>query len=257
MALKAILDSLDGLSEELRGHYTEQDGKFMLSVTSVDGFALENTKGLKSALERERADRRKLNDRLAAIGDHDPDVIREAVSKLDEIKSWDPDKKVSEAVKAREAQIVDLHKKELNKADGRAKTLQRQLESVLIDQAAERAIVEAKGNVRLLLPHVKSALRIREDGERFLAEVVNERGEPRIGDKHGQPMTIAQYVEELRTDASFAAAFTATDSRGSGASGGSGSRGTTSAGQRIATRDDLAHGRVDPQELIDGKVALQ
>lgn len=257
MALKAILDSLDGLPDAVKSEYKEQDGKFVLDVTPVDGLALENTKGLKTALEKERSERRKATERIALLGDYDPDVIKEAVSKLEEIKSWDPDKKVSEAVKAREAQIIELHKKELGKVSSKADTLRRHLERVLIDQAAERAIAEAKGNVKLLLPHVKSSLRVREDGERFFAEVVNENGEARIGDKDGQPMSISQFVEELRTSPDFASAFSASDSRGSGSSGSSGSRGSSNGTGRVITRDDLANGRFNPEDLAAGKVAIQ
>lgn len=49
MALKLIVDSLDGIPEALHGEYTEKDGKFVLAV---DG--MEDTGGLKSALAAER-----------------------------------------------------------------------------------------------------------------------------------------------------------------------------------------------------------
>lgn len=53
MPLQLIVESLDSVPEALRGEYTEKDGKFHLNV---DG--LEDTKGLKSALEKEREARR-------------------------------------------------------------------------------------------------------------------------------------------------------------------------------------------------------
>lgn len=256
MALKAILDSLDGLPDAVKAEYKEADGKFVLDVTPVDGYALENTKGLKTALEKERSERRKASERLQLIGDHDPEVIREAISRLDELKTFDPDKKVSEAIKTREAQIVELHKKELGKVSSKAEAYRRHLEKVLIDQAAERAILEAKGNTKLLLPHVKSSIRVREDGDRFFAEVVNENGDARIGDKDGQPMTISQLVEELRSSPDFASAFSAGDTRGSGSSGSNGSR-SGSGRPSVISKDDLANGRFDPEALAAGKVSIQ
>ena len=53
MALSAIIkeEAFNALSEELKKEYKKQDdGTYLLDVTSVGDFALENVKGLKSAL---------------------------------------------------------------------------------------------------------------------------------------------------------------------------------------------------------------
>lgn len=56
MSLKAILDNLDGLSDEVKGFYEAgDDGKYRLKV---DG--LEDSSGLKSALQKERDARKAL-----------------------------------------------------------------------------------------------------------------------------------------------------------------------------------------------------
>ena len=56
MSLKAILDNLDGLSDELKGFYEAgDDGKYRVKVEG-----LEDSSGLKSALQKER-DARKEN----------------------------------------------------------------------------------------------------------------------------------------------------------------------------------------------------
>ena len=49
MPLQLIVDTLDAVPENLRSLYSESDGKFRLAV---DG--LEDTAGLKSALQKER-----------------------------------------------------------------------------------------------------------------------------------------------------------------------------------------------------------
>lgn len=49
MALQLIVDSLEAVPAALHGEYAEKDGKFHLNVTGM-----EDTKGLKSALEKER-----------------------------------------------------------------------------------------------------------------------------------------------------------------------------------------------------------
>jgi hypothetical protein len=46
MAIKAILEKLDDAPEALREHYTEKDGKFILSASNpVGGYALEDVTG--------------------------------------------------------------------------------------------------------------------------------------------------------------------------------------------------------------------
>src|SRR4051812_49315938 len=48
-ALQLSVDSIDGLDEALRSLYVEKDGKFQLDVDGI-----EDTSGLKTALQKER-----------------------------------------------------------------------------------------------------------------------------------------------------------------------------------------------------------
>src|SRR4051794_27617528 len=50
MALKAIVETIDSVPEAVRGLYKEAEGKFILDVESVEGYALEDVSGLKSTL---------------------------------------------------------------------------------------------------------------------------------------------------------------------------------------------------------------
>lgn len=68
MALALTLEKLDGLEDSVKGLYVERDGKFMLDV---DG--LEDTAGLKSALEAERKARREFEKKYGALKDVDPE----------------------------------------------------------------------------------------------------------------------------------------------------------------------------------------
>ena len=86
MALKAVLDSLDAIPEGLREHYKKgDDGKFRLEAEGV-----EDVTGLKSALEKERNDRKttaqKLKELTEQLGDLDPVKAREALKKLQELE---------------------------------------------------------------------------------------------------------------------------------------------------------------------------
>lgn len=85
MALKAVVDSLDGLSDEVKAFYTEEDGKHVLAVEGVDLHPQVGT--LKRAYERNKADlvaakdaAKKASDDLAAALKGKPDEA--AVQKL-------------------------------------------------------------------------------------------------------------------------------------------------------------------------------
>jgi len=55
MALKTVLDTLDGVDDALKPFYAETEGKFILQVEGVDSHP--EVANLKSAYERTKADR--------------------------------------------------------------------------------------------------------------------------------------------------------------------------------------------------------
>lgn len=59
----------------------------------------------------------------------------------------------------------------------------------------------------LLLPIVRQHVRVIEEKGDFAVRVVNEKGQLRIGDGSGAPMTVRQYLEELRSDPQTSGAF--------------------------------------------------
>lgn len=64
--LKPVVDSLEDVSEDLRAHYVQADGKFRLDVEG--GFkTVEETAGALSALEKERDARKTLEKRLKPL----------------------------------------------------------------------------------------------------------------------------------------------------------------------------------------------
>lgn len=72
MALQLVVDTLDDIPDALKGEYAEKDGKFHLNV---DG--LEDTSGLKSALEKERKANREKDAKIKrweALGKSDEEI---------------------------------------------------------------------------------------------------------------------------------------------------------------------------------------
>lgn len=227
MALKAILPSLDGIPEALHEHYTQSDdGRFVLSVTEVDGFVLENVTNLKSALGKERTEREKLEKQVVKFKDIDPDKARDALAKLDELTQIDPakeaDKIANTKFEAAKAQLLEKHTGEITSRDERIGHLTKTVESLMIDQVATAALAEAKGSVDLLLPHVRAHTRVKEVDGRFAVEVIDKDGNVKIANAKGDPMDIKGLVAEMKASDTFSRAFEASGNTGSGKTPGNG-----------------------------------
>lgn len=221
MALKAVLANLDGLSAEVAKEYVQRDGKFFLDVTAVDGVELSDVTGLKKALSTERTARETAERSLGSFKDIDPTKAKDALAKVAEMANWNPEKEVAEKIRAREEQLIKKHGETTAQFEARIKRITKQLEGNLVIAAATKALADAQGSVALLLPHVQRFTRMREleDG-RFVVEVLDESGNVRIGDTHGNPMTIPQLVDEMKNNEQYAPAFKGTGSTGSGGNGG-------------------------------------
>ena len=117
-----------------------------------------------------------------------------------------------------------------------------------IDSAVISALNEMKGNVNLLLPHVKGLMRLVEEDGQFVARVVDETGTVRVNGE-GKPITAKELVSEMRDQDSFAAAFAADVKSGGGTpagDGGSGARGKTG-----AIPADLKRAAMTPRQKVD------
>jgi len=95
MALKAILDSIDDLPEEVKKEYVEKNGKFELQVEGMKTQA--DVDRLQGALTKERNDHKTVRERLGLLGDRKiedvlqildrvPELEAAAAGKLDETK---------------------------------------------------------------------------------------------------------------------------------------------------------------------------
>lgn len=211
MAIRAILPSLDQAPEALREHYTEREGKFVLNVEAVDGYALEDVTGLKSALGAERTKREQLERDVVKYKDIDPDKARSALAKLAELGDLDPTKEADKIANTRfeaaKSQLLEKHQAEVGQRDERIGMLTSTLDDLLRRQRATAALAAAKGNVDLLLPHVLSATRTVEKDGKFAVEVIDGAGNIRIGDGKGTPMDLDALVSEMRSSPTFKAAF--------------------------------------------------
>ena len=191
MALKLIVDSLDGLDEGTKGLYAEKDGKYRLDV---EGF--EDTSGLKSALEKERTARRELEKRAkAALSEDDMEEYARLKAEADKGKDRD---EILKGMRSR-------HEKELELARQEASRVKAQLEKTVLESTATQLLAKNGGNVSLLLPHIMGQIKAEEvDGTLSVVPA--------------SAATIDDVVKGLKT--TFPAAFADSGHSGSGATGG-------------------------------------
>lgn len=213
MPIKAVVEKaeFDALPEAVREFYVEKDGKYLLDADGV-----EDTSGLKSALQRERDERKAAKDALKAFEGIDPEEARTLLANskkaaedaLKQQGKWDEMK----------AQVIDEWQKKLTPIEQDRERYKSAVEKYLIDAQATAAIAEHKGVPALLLPHVKQHIKVVEENGEFVARVVDASGNPRIGDAQGNSMTISQLIErDFKANDIFGRAFEASGAAGSGA----------------------------------------
>lgn len=221
MALKAALtaEQFVALDAATKAHYQQSGDMYLLAVEPVNGYQLRDVDDLTKALARERGELKTARERLADFEGLDAKAARDAVSKVGAMKDWKPEDKVREQIEAIKADLVGKHGTERAGLETQVKELQAQLEEHLVVASATKAITEQKGNVELLLPHVRSQVRVTKDAKgKFFAEVVDHDGNPRISlkSKAAENMGIGELVESMRNSPTYAPAFAGSGQSGTG-----------------------------------------
>lgn len=229
MALKALLTKEEHakLADALKGEYQAQsDGTYLLAIEGVNGYSLENVTGLKASLSEEREKAKKLEARMTALADLDPDKARDAISKVEKMSKWTPEEKVQEQIKAHVAQIEAKYQAELKAKSDREGKLDSAVRRLVVDSEVQR-VLAGKGSAKLLLPAIRDRIRVDEKDGDFRPVVLDEKGNPRITMKSGSsdPMGIEEFVMGLKTDPELAHAFYGSGHSGTGASGRAGGGG--------------------------------
>lgn len=242
---KALLDSLDGLSADLQKEYIQvtegpNKGKYLLTVESVGGLALEDVAGLKKTVQTLRGEKEALTQTVKKFEGIDPEAAINALNKVKEWGDMTPEQKAQELLKSKEAQLAAKFKQQEDALKGERDEALKQLDQNIRVAAISQLVAAKKpmqGGLEFLLPHAMSATRMKrlENGT-FAVEVIGEDGQPRISPSGSSTdlMTLPQLVEELATKFPFA--FEANGSSGSGATGGgSGSGKPTGGGGGVKT----------------------
>lgn len=247
MALKAKLTKaeLDALPELLQKEYRQHQDYFVIDTIGVDGWNLEDVQGLRNALQTEKGDHDKTKAKIGAFAKLDVTKVDEYAAALDKVASianWTAPEKTKEQIEAVTKQLQEKYTKEIETREGRIKFLQGAVSKKVLEAAAIEAISKHKGNAALLLPHVMSGLKAIEEGNDIHARVVDPSGNVKISMRQGstgQPMSAEEWVETLKAQKDYLAAFEGSGSSGGGTSGSSGSAGGVSRnGVRIISEED-------------------
>ncbi len=217
MTLKATVENLDGLSEELAGEYVQVDsGGYRLKV--LEGFeSQDDVRGLKTALAKERENVRTAT---AAAKDSTDKLGQVDLDKYNALLEQDANRAEAEARKAGEwdklkQQMTDAQHKALAEKDTVTNKYKSALERNLIDKEAALVCQALDGNAALLLPHIRAQVQVTEVGDEFVTRVVDAAGTPRINGE-GAFLGLKDLVGEMRDQETYQGAFKGSKQSGGG-----------------------------------------
>jgi len=237
------VENLDGVPEKYRPLYvevTEGDdaGKFQIGE-QFQGIVGDYS-GTAKALNQTRADKKKASDESAQrrqalkafesimeeLGiEEDSRTADGLKAKIDElVESAKSGKELKVSLDNVKKEMTKKHEQELAAKDEEISKRDKALTKHLVNDVAVRALTNAKGSVELLLPHVQAHTKVmrNEDGE-YVVRVTDEQGEVRFNGA-GNPMSVEDFVADMKTKDTFARAFESEEKGGTGTTPGSTSR---------------------------------
>ena len=143
----------------------------------------------------------------------DPNAVKELLEKQKEREMRSAEEK-GEWGKIKD-QLMRQHEEKLRAKDDEVLSMRKTLESYLVDNAAISAIAEMEGVPELLLPHVKSSIRLVEDNGKYVTQVIDTDGSPRIN-ADGEFMSIKDFVSEMKNHPVLGMGFKAPKTSGPG-----------------------------------------
>ena len=237
MALKTLLDTLEGVDDALKPLYTETDGKFILQIDGVDNHP--DVANLKSAYERTKADRdtaRQERDAAKAlVADFPDDFDAEKWAKL---KDGKPD----------EAALIKM-RETLEAERDEWKSKFELSEKTALKNALDRDLTDALNAAGVTNPaFAKAARGMLADGVK-----IGDDGKPFVDTDMG-PLALSEHVKKW---AGGEGKDFVTPANGGGGKGGTGKGGPVTAEQFAAMGDKerTALFREDPETFrqLSGK----
>lgn len=240
-AFPAEIADINTVPEDFRGFYAQTGDKHLIKDDPIIKASVKAITGLTGSLKASRAEAKAYKGKivdlapLAEYGDA-PDKILEAINKKLEDAATGGDAKLKANLENAKKALIDAHKNELGGRDKRIQGLTGQLHRYLVDNTATQVIAELKGVPELLLPFVRTQVKVQEQDGEFTVMVVDDSGNQRYGTT-GQPMTIKELVQGMKGDQKYGRLFESETPAGGGTPPGAGRR--TGHVQQQTARDQM------------------
>jgi hypothetical protein len=247
MALALSVAKLDDVAEAVRGLYVEKDGKFQLDVDGI-----EDTSGLKSALQAERKAVKDAKDAAKALEEKfaglDPAKVREMMAKLDQDgeAALIAAGKIDEVIAKRSEKLRAELQRQVDEAQGAVKAAnerttkysQRVLDDRIKDAVIGKVHVSAIKNGDVM----RAAREIFSLDDEGNAIQLGADGKPVLGKDGKTPFSPAEWIESMAEQAPhwFPAGGSGGGSGGSGGGQGGGKTMKRSAFDALPARDKAA-----------------
>jgi len=255
LMIKDLKELPGALGEALKEFYRKlDDGTYQL-----DGY--EDDEALKSALTKERSRANGYEKDLKAwkeAGIDDPGKVRDLLGQVEELSRLDPKKEAEKIAEQKinliRSQLAEQAGKESKELKAKNQSLTAQLSNEKIDSHATKLLAEHKcKSIKVLLPHIKNAVKMAEDAQgNWAVQVVDEAGNPRIG-KDAKNMNLVDLVNEMKASPDFAFAFDGSGTKGSGGKGDPVNGGVP---QILNSSDPYVLGR-NADKIASGEVVVQ
>jgi hypothetical protein len=247
MALKPVLESLEGVPEILHEHYTLVDGKYVLDVPVDEHPA---TKGMKNALNNVREEHRRVKEEISKFKGVDPTKYNEMLAHEQQIQEGKliAEGKVEELLALRTQALRDSLTKETATYKSKADLLQAQLDKLVIDNAVQSAAAKhgvKKGAVEDVLFRARTVFKAHE------GQAIAYQGENPMYGKDGVTLLgIDEWIQSLPA----VAPHLFEESRGTSAPGGGAPKPV--AGPGTITRQDPNAILQNLEAIAKGKVKV-
>lgn len=242
------VESLDKVPQDFRSLYhsePNEEGKYSVGddfkpvAAAIMGFN-RNLKDMRKGLKDKQIDLTPLAD----FGDT-PASIKEAfelkLAQLEETYKSSANKDVAKQIENVKAAMAEAHGKELTKRDIRSEALQKQLYTILVENTATSAILEAKGLPNLLMPFIKEQTKVAEEDGKLKVFIVDRNGETRYGHT-GSPMTLKELVDEMKAAEMYGRLFESEERGGGGTPPGPTRRPSGDKSRALSANEKIAMG---------------
>lgn len=191
MALKPVIDTVEGISKDIAAEYTQgADGKFYLSVEGVDSVV-----ALTSTLDRLKGERTELKTKLAEYQGIDLDEVKTLKAEVEQLRKSKgeglDEKQRRQLVETYETRIAELEK---GLKDRESKLVSYTLDSTFTGPLSKAEPVYPDVVMRL----AREQCRVEEVNGKHVVRVIDAEGDVRISPR-GDPMTPDDLLMEMKT----------------------------------------------------------